>query len=186
MPFFRTLRSWSAFVLLGLAAVGSIMALCAAAVLDRGPSGGARGSIFSVAITALDPFVWTCARNSLIAAGASALGSMVVGVVVGRLVGDWRYPARPVLLAAMTASAVAHPAILALGLSILFDTDGRIRGAWRFVPAEWGWYLWVWSALVQGGAVSAFACLAAQGGSTPRGATRPAWREGRAAGPGES
>ncbi|APW60033.1 ABC transporter permease [Paludisphaera borealis] len=179
MPVLRILGNLTSSALLGLVVVGPIVALCAAAVLDRGPGGEPRVSIFSVAITALDPFVWTCVRNSMIAAGAVAAGSMAVGVFVGRLVGDWRFPARPILVAAMSASAVAPPAIVALGLSVLFGAGSGSPTAWggrlgpvsRFVPADWGWYAWFWAAIVQGGSISALACLSAQQ------RLDPAWRD---------
>ena len=179
MPVVRLLQNWFARAILSLVVVGPIAALCAAAVLDRGPGGGARPSIFSVAITALDPFVWTCTRNSLVAAGAVAAGSMIVGLYIGRLIGDWRFPARPILLAALTASAVAPPAVVALGISVVFGSVGGTPMGWvdrlgafgRFIPADWGWYAWFWSALVQGGSITALACL-----STLQ-RLDPAWRD---------
>jgi ABC-type Fe3+ transport system permease subunit len=179
MPVRAIFRNWISCILLGLLAFGPIAALCAAAVLDRGPGGEPRSSIFSVAITALDPFVWTCVRYSVAAAGAVAVGSVIVGVFVGRLVGDWRFPARPILIAAMHASAVTPPAIIALGLTALFGDGPGKPFAWldrlgpigRVVPAEWGWYAWFWSAIVQGGSITALACLSAQR------RLDPAWRD---------
>lgn len=179
MPVVRLFRNWFAWLSLALVVAGPIAALCAAAILDRGPEGGVRASIFSLAITALDPLVWACTRNSLITAGAVAAGSMVIGLYVGRLIGDWRFPARPILLAALTTSAVAPPAVVALGLSVIFGSGGgspmgwveRLGPAGRFVPADWGWYAWTWSALVQGGSITALACLSALQ------RLDPAWRD---------
>ena len=56
--------------------------LIPAAIFDQGPTGGVRASLFPMALTLWDPFVWTCARNSLIVAAIVAGVSLPIGVAL--------------------------------------------------------------------------------------------------------
>ena len=51
------------------------------------------------------------------------------------------------------------------------DWVDRLGRVGRFVPSDWGWYAWCWSALVQGGSITALSCLSALR------RLDPAWRD---------
>ena len=176
----RWLASWTSAILLGLVVVAPLAGLVAAAALDRGPDGAIRASIFPAALTLLDPFVGACVRNSLLMASAVAVGSLIVGVAFGRLLGEWRFPLRWLVVAVLTVAAATPPAVLALGWAVLVDGPGdrawrgwfeRVGGVDRLAPLDWGWLGWFWAAVAQGGALTALAYLSA------REHLDPAWRD---------
>ena len=90
---------------------------------------------------------------------AVAIGSLVVGVSLGRIIAREPFWWRPLAAGLVIAPAVIPPAFMALGLLGVIEPDGprfwtTLRnqvgpalGAW--VP-EWAWLVWTWSALVQG------------------------------------
>ena len=114
--------------LLGLLTVVPVVALVLAVLLDRGPTGEVRVSIFPMALLALDPFVWTCARNSLIFAVVVTATSLVAGVGLGWLMARLRFWGQPVLRASSALLLAASPVVLALGLV----------GIWG-APHPWPW-----------------------------------------------
>ncbi len=119
---------------LGMVALAPIAALALAAFLDRGPSGGARLTLFPVALAALDDHVWDCLWNSLAVAVAVTLASRFVGVALARIVVRWRFWGRSFLVALACAGAVVPPAFGAIGL--------RSIEPWN------AWLIWFWVALV--------------------------------------
>jgi iron(III) transport system permease protein len=172
--------------LLGLLVLAPALALVAAALLDVGPAGTVRFSIFPLALAVFDPLVTTSLWQSLLVATAVAVGSLVVGVSLGRFIARERFWWRPLLAGLVIAPAVVPPAFMSLGFLGLIEPDGprlwttlrnlvgQALGAW--VP-EWAWLVWTWSALVQGVSLVALSSSAALDRLDPR------WEEAaRAAG----
>lgn len=176
----RWLASWTSAILLGLIVVGPLAALVAAAALDRGPDGAIRASIFPAALALYNPFVGTCVRNGVLMAGSVAVASLLVGIGFGRLLGDWRFPLRRLVLAALTVAAATPPAVLGLGWAVLVDGWGdqawrgwfdRVGGVDRLAPLDWGWFGWFLAAVAWGGSLTALAHLSAAEHLDP------AWRD---------
>ena len=147
------------------------IALALAVLVDRGPDGEPRVSLFPIALLAFDPFAWTCARNSLIFASLVTMFSMIGGVGLGLVLSQRRFPGRGVLRAAVVSMLAATPACLALGLVGIWGTHppwpwpASMRGAasgslsldtWQGLPS---WVLWIWAGLP-----SAMALVALGGG----------------------
>lgn len=134
-----------------------ILALVPTAVLDRGPGGAIRPTLFPAALAAFDPFLWNCARNSLVNATIVTIGSLVLGVGLARVIARWRFWGRTPLAAACFAPAVLPPACAALGLRLLFGPSGPWHGAWgQFAtqvgldPRAWAWVALAWVGLACG------------------------------------
>ncbi len=144
--------------------------LVPASVLDRGPEGGVRASLFPAAMTLLDPFVWACARNSLVVAAIVAAVSLPVGVALARAVGPWRFWGRPTLEAMAWLPLAMSPAVAALGLAHLVRASGRemFLETPRDVWIAWGLLAWA-EACVSAAVLVALEVKAALGG----GSTRP-------------
>src|SRR3954470_13401555 len=70
---------------LWVAVLAPAVALLPATVLDRGPGGAVRATLLPLALAALDPFLWDCVRNSVIAALVVASGSLVLGTALARV-----------------------------------------------------------------------------------------------------
>jgi iron(III) transport system permease protein len=159
--------------------------LVPAALLDQGPSGGVRASLFPMALTLWDPFVWTCARNSLIVAAIVAGVSLVIGVALARVVGPWRFWGRPPLAALAWLPLAMPPAVAAVGLSHLLP-PGRV-GRWLAssgtTPLETPGGVWIaWGLLVWAEVASA-TVLVALSVKAALGRIDPAWADmGRALG----
>lgn len=115
-----------------------VLGLASASVLDRGPDGVARVTVFNIALAALDPQVWDAFRNSLLNASAVTLAARWIGVGLARVVTRRRFWGRPVLAALAASGLAAPPAVLAIGLRRL--ADGSIA-----VP---DWLAWFWVTLV--------------------------------------
>ena len=60
------------------------LALLPASLVDRGPSGTPRVTLFPAAVVALDPFVWESFENSLAMATVVTGVSLVLGVALAR------------------------------------------------------------------------------------------------------
>ncbi|WP_165247804.1 hypothetical protein [Paludisphaera soli] len=166
----RLVARWSSSIALGLLVVGPPAAIAACALVDLGPDGELRATLFPVAIAALDPFVWTCLRQSATTAGLASLTAVVVGVVVGRLIGDRAFRLRPAALALLTAIASMPPVALAIGAATFLAGDAA--GAWsglvgrsgplaRFCPADPNWLVWFGAATLPGAAAGVLAYAAA-------------------------
>src|SRR5262249_27530768 len=160
------IRWWRAGArgMLGVLATMPSLALVLAVVFDRADEGPVRFSMRPMALSVLDPFVWTCARNSVIFAVVLTTAMLLVGVGLGWAVGRRRFWGRSVLGAGVAAMLAAAPACLALGLVGLWGTPqpwpwpiaaGEIRAggasleSWRGVPL---WGMWLWSTLPGSGA----------------------------------
>src|SRR5205823_12932020 len=101
---------------LALLILAPVLAPVPAAILDLGPESEVRLSIFPLALAVFDPLVWTSLWNGLAVAGIVAVGSLLIGVQLGRIVAHRRLWGRPILAALVVAPAVVPPAFLALGL----------------------------------------------------------------------
>jgi iron(III) transport system permease protein len=140
-----------------------VVAILLAVLVDRGPSGTTRLSLFPLALVALDPFASTCVRNSLIFATISSFAALILGVGVGWIVARRRFWGRTALYGAVAALSAAAPAFLALGFVGLFGPPygwpwpfstggpGTSQGAslesWRGLPL---WVVWFWASLPGG------------------------------------
>ncbi len=155
---FRGLRALARGCL-GLLTIVPVVALVLSVFVDRGPAGEASLSFFPMALAALDPFVWTCARNSVIFAGVVTAASLIVGVGLGCLVSRLRFWGRAILRGAVASLLAAPPLVLALGLVGIWGApqpwpwpiravEGGNAGAsletWRGLPM---WWLWIGSSL---------------------------------------
>ncbi len=167
----------------GLVTLLPAVALAIATLVDRGPDGEPRLSLFPIALLAFDPFAWTCARNSLIFASAVTAFSLLAGVGLAQILSARRFPGRGVLRAAASSMLAATPACLALGFLGISGTDAprpwpaamaeAARGSlsletWRGLPS---WALWVWAGLPSAVALVTLATAAALE------RVEPAWRD---------
>jgi iron(III) transport system permease protein len=158
MRILRWLGRWAGTGL-WVAALAPAFALVPAAVLDRGAGGTVRPTLFPLALAALDPFLWDCARNSVTVALCVSLGSLVLGIGLARIVVRWRFWGRPVLAALTLAPVVVPPLFGAIGLRRL---AGLLLGSgWPTLGALAGWFGWGWVALVSGVPLVALATAAA-------------------------
>jgi ABC-type Fe3+ transport system permease subunit len=145
--------------LLRLALAIPAFTLVAAAFLDQGPSGEPRVSIFPLVLTALDPFTWTCVRNSLIFAGVNTFAAVILGGSLGWLIGRRPSWLGSLARAGVTSVLAVIPAFVALGIIGLCGRPGA--WPWPFLavaPAQAGpslesssglglWLVWSWSSL---------------------------------------
>ncbi len=181
------LRSMARFAAIAtVALIGLPVALLIpASISDQGPSGGVRASLFPMALTLWDPFVWTCARNSLMVAAIVAGVSLPIGVALARAVAPWRFWGRPPLAALAWLPLAMSPAIAAVGLSHLLP-PGRLGGSLASsatIPLETPWDVWIsWGLLVWAEVASA-TVLVALSVKAALGRIDPAWADmGRALG----
>jgi ABC-type Fe3+ transport system permease subunit len=159
------------------------VALAIAILVDRGPDGEPRVSLFPVALLALDPFAWTCARNSLIFATAVTVLALIGGVFLASVLSARRFPGRGAFHAAAASMLAATPACLALGFLGFLETSRSwpwpawMREAasgslslesWRGLPS---WALWIWAGLPTAIALVTLATAAALE------RVDPAWRD---------
>lgn len=160
----RGLVRWAGAVLWA-AALLPAPALVAAAWLDRGPDGAGRPTVFPAALSALDPYVWDAARNSLAMAAAVTAAARVVGVGLARVAARRRFWGRAPLAAAAAAGVVVPPAFGVLGLVGLFGAPESWRltlpAAWAGAAAPGGWLLWFWVALTAGAPLVGLAAASA-------------------------
>jgi ABC-type Fe3+ transport system permease subunit len=125
------------------------------ALLDRGPDGSMRVSAFPLALTVFDPFIWTCARNSLLVASATTALSLVLGVGLGWIASlgrSWAgtplrvllvvpLAAGPVLIAPSIASALGGPAGWDwLARKVVFGASAE--GVVRWAALVWTGVIW--------------------------------------------
>jgi ABC-type Fe3+ transport system permease subunit len=154
-----------------------VLLLVPAAVLDVGPSGAPRVSLFPMALAVWDPFVWVCVRNSVINAAIVAAGSLVLGLALARAVGPWRFWGRPPLAALAWLSLAAPPVLASVGLKGLLppiEIGRRLAtatGHALFLDVPWAvwiaWVLLVWSGLAWGTPLVALSVKAALGRVDP-------------------
>jgi ABC-type Fe3+ transport system permease subunit len=139
-------------VALWVLAITPLAALAAAPWLDRGPDRSARVTLFPAALSALDPLVWDCVRNSLAVAVLVTIVARVLGVGLARAAIRWRFWGRAPLVVFAGAGAVVPPAFGAVGLLAVF---GPVE-SWA-IPNELSalrrlilWAEWFWLALLVG------------------------------------
>jgi ABC-type Fe3+ transport system permease subunit len=127
-------------------------ALVLGTVLDAGPSGEVRASLFPAAVALFDPFFWTCVWNSAGSAAVVALLSLLAGVSLARLTTGDRFWGRGGLTALALAPAVFSPLYGAIGLAV---GPGRASAT----PQSLGpaWLLLCWLNTARGGALVALA-----------------------------
>ncbi len=149
----RAVARWMG-TLVGLLVLAPAVALVPAAVLDRGPRGNVRSTLFPAALALLDPFVWTCTRNSLIIAGFVALGSLLLGVGTAGLAVRCRFWGRGALTAALLAPMVVPPMLGAWGLRLTLEPSSRWSRLWQsFANAahhDPRWAVWIWVGVAAG------------------------------------
>ena len=133
-----------------------VVALGPAMVVDRGWDGTPRVSAFPPALVVLDPLVWRCVRNSVVAGLAVTVGSLVVGVGLGLLLGRRRFWGRGLLGFLAISPLAVSPIWLAPGVL------GWIGGesSWDWLAArsffgqpgdEWArWFALVWIGIAGG------------------------------------
>lgn len=134
------------------------------ALLDRGPDGSVRASAFPLALAVLDPFVWTCARNSVLVASATTVGSLIIGVGLGSIAASGRSWLLAPLRSLLMAPLLAGPVLIAPGIAwMLGGSEGWLEGRSALgVPADAAvrWAALVWTGLVCGVPLVALATLA--------------------------
>ncbi len=155
MALLRRTTIWALPGLLGLIALAPIAALVPASIVDAGPEAQVRVSLFPLALTLYDPFVWRCYWNSLEVALAVAAVSLLAGLVLGQVIARERFWGRPVLAAMAIGLAAAPAAFLALGLRGLLEPAGLWAGSAALgrtpdSSSGWRWLVWFWAASVQG------------------------------------
>src|SRR4051794_35593944 len=100
--------AWAVRKALGLAVLAPVLLLVPAAMLDVGKDSGVRLSLFPLALSAFDPFLWTCLWNGVVLASVVTLGAVVIGVRLGRMLSRTRFWTRPLLgFLAFAPAAVA-------------------------------------------------------------------------------
>lgn len=159
--------------------VGPLAALGVCALVDVGPGGEARASLFPLAVSALDPFVWTTLRHSVTMAGLASLAAIIGGTIVGRLTGATGGPSRAAALVALGLAAASPPYLLALGASGWLESGGsatwaRVASGSRWLPADAAWAVWTLAAMLPAAALGALAYLRALDDLAP------SWREAAA------
>lgn len=173
----RATTRWS----VGLLTVLPSMALVAAVLVDRGPDGEARFSLFPIALLTFDPFAWTCARNSLIFATAVTVLAVTGGVAIGGAISGRPVRGRAVLRAAMSSMLAAQPACLALGLCGIWGasdpwgwpTSMRAAATGRLSLETWnGWPLWLFWICASAPSAVALVAIAT---AAARDRIEPAW-----------
>ena len=175
---YRWMRA-AARIAVGVLTVLPALALVIAVLVDRGPDGESRVSLFPIALLAFDPFAWTCARNSLIFATALTGLSLIAGLWLGSAMAGPPYPGRRPLRGAVASMLAAPPACLALGLVGIWGTQGLGPASMTEAASgglsleNWGgwpkWLLWVWASCPGAVALVAIATAAV------RARIDPAW-----------
>lgn len=153
---------------LWLILVAPALALGPAAFLDRGPTGQIRPTLFPFALATLDPFVRTASSNSVTGASVVALGSLLLGSGLARVLTGWRYWGRGLLGPVALAAVAIPPVLVALGLRLLLVNPLQADNP------SWGgsslpWVCWVWAEMVVGVPLVALATASALG------RVEPAW-----------
>jgi ABC-type Fe3+ transport system permease subunit len=147
MGWLRGVGRWAG-VGLGGVLLAWLVALGPAAMLDRGPGGDVRPSLLPAALVVLDPFVWDCARNSVVVAAVVAAGSLILGLALARVVVGWQFWGRLPLAAMAFAPLVVPPLFGAIGLRVMLGKAvvGPGGGLSGWVP----WLAWAWVGLAGG------------------------------------
>jgi iron(III) transport system permease protein len=175
MRLLRWLERWAGTAL-WVVVLAPALAVLPSAVLDRGPGGSVRWTLFPAALVVLDPFVREVVRNSLVMATLVTGVSLILGVGLARGLFRTRFWGRPVLSALGVAPLVVPSVVAALGLRLAFGPLATWPGA-RFglrtgLPADLGaWVGWFWVGLASGLPL----VLLASGAALAR--VEPAWED---------
>jgi ABC-type Fe3+ transport system permease subunit len=162
-------------LLIGLMFLG--LASWPSAFLDRGATGSVRVSVFPLALTLFDPFVWICVRNSLVVAGLVAVGSLVVGVGLAMVGTSQRFRGRSLLWALALVPVAAGPLLVAPGIG--FFLGGSQHWNWLAARSILGFSLDElvrWTALGWVGLATGAPIVALATSATLR-KLEPAWTE---------
>ncbi|QDV36547.1 hypothetical protein [Tautonia plasticadhaerens] len=128
--------------------LGPLVGLATGPVAEFGPSGGGRVSVVPWGLTLSDPFVLTCARNSVAAAvGSVGLGT-VVGVSIGRVVRAGVGRRRGAAMVLVRLAAGCHPGFSAVGVVLLAPIVLGIAGDGPGAVDRRGGEAWRWFGLV--------------------------------------
>jgi ABC-type Fe3+ transport system permease subunit len=147
---------------MGLLVVAPVASLIPAAIFDLGAESQVRFSLFPLALTLYDPFIWTCLWNSVVVALAITTFSLLAGVGLAHLVARRRFWGRPLFCAFVLGLAVVPPAFLALGLRGLYGHTGpwlgralnsALHDSESGGSLTWSWLVWIWAASIQGTAL---------------------------------
>ena len=154
-----------------------VLGLIPAAIVDIGPGGNVRQSLFPLAITVWDPFVWVCARNSAIVAAIVTAISLGLGTAIARTVGPRRFWGRAPLAALAWVPMAVGPAFAAVGIAQVVPSAeiGRrlaaMTGHALLFGVGWdawmAWGLLIWVGVASSTPVVALAVKAAIGRVEP-------------------
>ena len=174
----RLLKRMGAGVALG-AMVLPIALLIPSALLDRGPSGGVRASLFPAALTLWDPYAWACVRNSALLATVVTAGSLMIGSTLARAVGPRRFWGRGPLCALAWASLAVAPGFGAIGLAGLVPPEGAghrlaLVSGWTLILGV-PWDVWISWTLLAWANLATSVPLVALGIVSAIGRVDPAW-----------
>ncbi len=127
-----------------------LLAAWPSALIDRGPDGSTRLSAFPLALVLLDPFVWTCVRNSVLVASATVGLSLVLGVGLGSIADLRRFWERSALWALLIVPLAAGPLLIAPSIASALGGQGgwdwlagrSILGVSAEVVVRWAGLVW--------------------------------------------
>ncbi len=168
-------RVLGGFLLVALLIPG--LAAWPSSLLDRGADGSPRISVFPLALTLLDPFVWACSRNSAIVALLVSIGSLVIGVGLALIAARWRFWGRRALWALAMVPLAAGPLLIAPGIVLaLAGSNGWEWLAARSIFGFSGELAVRWAALVWVGLANGVPVVALATASALR-CVEPSWSE---------
>lgn len=116
-------------------------------IVEVGPSGAFGASVVRWGLTLSDPFVLSCAWNSVAAASASVGLGTVIGVAIGRVARagvGWR---RGAALLLVRLAAGCHPCFSAVGLVLLAPILSGMAREGLGWGGRWGGESWRWLGL---------------------------------------
>jgi ABC-type Fe3+ transport system permease subunit len=138
-----TVAGWLA----GLGTVLPVLAVVLASLLDLGPDGHVRFSLFPLVLVLYDSLLATSLVQSLAMAAAIVAGSTLIGVGLGTLLARFRFWGRPLLRGMLGGLSVVPPAFVAVGILGLGPSAGPAGGEF---PFGWRWIAWAWAGLITG------------------------------------
>lgn len=147
--------------LLAAIVIAPAIALGVAVTIDRGADGTMRPGLLPLALAGLDPFVWTCAWNSLATAAIVAALSLAIGLALALALGR-RFWGRSLLATLALAPLAVPPGLAAIGLRAWRARLGLGGSTW---PVHWNeaivdlnaWLAWVGLGVIAGGPIVALA-----------------------------
>jgi ABC-type Fe3+ transport system permease subunit len=152
------LAGWIAGLLLAV----PLLSLVLAAIVDMGPEGRVRLTLFPLVLGLYDPVLATSLVQSVGISAAVAVGSSLLGVVLGVVLARRPFWGRPPLRYALGGLTVMPPAFLALGLlglleHVVVGSQGEASGVSSarstLFPMGWRWWAWMWAGWIPGTAL---------------------------------